>query len=80
MDFLILLIIFIDNETLNSLYINNNAELVINEVNTYKEKDEILYRKIEKGEIPTKDGVEEVLKFLKENNSHNYNNLIKLTL
>ena len=38
---LILLIIFIDNETLNSLYINNNAELVINEVNTYKEKDEI---------------------------------------
>ena len=36
--------------------------------NMYKEKDEILYRKIEKGEIPTKDGVEEVLKFLKENN------------
>ena len=36
--------------------------------NMYKEKDEILYRKIEKGEIPTKDGVEEVLKFLKKNN------------
>lgn len=33
-----ILIIFIDNDTLNSLYINNNESFVINEVNTYKEE------------------------------------------
>ena len=35
---LIIIILFIDSDTLNSLYINNNNELVINQVNTYKEE------------------------------------------
>ncbi len=34
----------------------------------YKEKDDILYNRIEQGTVPTKEGVHEVLSFLKENN------------
>ena len=34
----------------------------------YKEKDDILFNRIENGTVPTKEGVYELLKFLRENN------------
>jgi len=40
---LLIIIIFIDNDILNSLYINYNDNFVINEVNTNKEEEKLVY-------------------------------------
>lgn len=44
---LLIVICFIDSDTLNSLYINYNDELVINQVNTNKEEEKLVYNNTE---------------------------------